>query len=120
MAPISASPPWARAHRASPSTCCRAKHTHNVCLRHILLRERSHDALDVRPLLANQVIVGFSPRLDEAVRVVSRVLESDQTIVFLGRVPMARGELVPNTRNSQTADDVEQLRVGTGIAAHPL
>jgi hypothetical protein len=51
------------------------------------LRERSHDALDVRPLLANQVIVGFSPRLDETVRAVRQVLESDQTLDFLVQVP---------------------------------
>ena len=42
-----------------------------------------HDALDFRPLLANQFSIGFSPRLYEAIRVVLRVLKSDQAIDFL-------------------------------------
>ena len=58
----------------------RAEHTHHVCLRHVLLRERSHDALDVRPLRANQLLVRFSSRLDEAIRVVFWVLKSDEAI----------------------------------------
>jgi hypothetical protein len=49
---------------------------------------------DVRPLLANQFAVCFSPRLDEPIRVVLGVLESDQAIDFLVQVSIARCELI--------------------------
>ena len=84
-------------------------------LRHVLLRERSHDALDVGPLLANQFAVRFSPRLDEAIHVVLRVLKSDQAIDFLVQVSIARCELIAEHAQYPEVDLVGSVECHSGL-----
>lgn len=83
------------------------------CPRHILLRERGHDALDVRPFPDDQVIVRLARRPDQPVpTVVARMVEPDQASHLFVQVAITGSELVPKRMQDPEVDLVGAVRVG--------
>ena len=80
-------------------------------MRHILLRDRGHDPLHVRPFLTNQVIVGFASWFDEIVRVVFGVLEADKAVDLFMQITIAWRELITENAEEPEVDLVGAVRI---------
>jgi hypothetical protein len=89
-----------------------AEHSYHVRLRYILLRDRRHDPLHVRPLLTDQVVVGFASWFDEVVSVVFGVLEADKAVDLLMQVTIAWSELITENAQEPEVDLVGAVRIG--------
>ena len=83
----------------------------NRGLRHVLLRQRGHDALDVGPFLFDQFAVCLPRRLDEEIAVVAGMPGPDQGIGFLVQVAIARRELIAERMQNPEVDLVGAVRV---------
>jgi hypothetical protein len=72
-------------------------------LRHLLLRQRRQDALDIRPFPDNHGIEGFARGLDQGRGVVAGMMTADQAVHLFMQIAVPRGELI--------AEDVQDEKV---------
>jgi hypothetical protein len=81
-------------------------------LGHVLLHQRRHDALDVRPLPDDQRVASLTGSLDEAVGIVVRVADTDDTGGRLVRVAVPGRELLTIAEQQPEVDLIGAMGVG--------